>query len=439
MVEKIKIRWKEGVGLFIFLIFSGLYLFNDFSISIPGYFAFLDFLNFGDKDYWATLLNAFQEIILPAPILVGVFLYSLYKTEKNIKEGGVVFFKNLERSLIIALASVFAWSLLTFFSIDYVSYRSDNAVIPLFVFSYLWMIPIAPIVLAFLISFIPSLLLRVFYQNQKKFYASVVGFFALLFLGLLAYQQVSLKNCNFNRDEHCLANMAIKMNDISFCDKAKSDKQKNICLKIIERKNNKNEKQENKNTNKTVSIKGIISEDQKSISYDLVFDEIIKKDVDKIFPPTKYDLSVVVPSVFSYIPEHGKIILYRYVDGTEILLDAYVFDIKTETIKKLTNLNLYKYIYGGESLGYYSQSRFSPNGNMVVFNNGEEISVFDFVNDKEINVAKVNNENERLLSSIGEINEAKDDNFTWLNENTLQYAVYDRNTDKLLDVNSFHF
>ena len=79
--------------------------------------------------------------------------------------------------------------------------------------------------------------------------------------------------------------------------------------------------------------------DGSSLYFDLTYSdgEIIKEDIGKLFPLTKYDARIIYPRVFSYIPKQGKVILYRGVDGTEILLDAYIFDIKTGSIKKAAN------------------------------------------------------------------------------------------------------
>ena len=167
--------------------------------------------------------------------------------------------------------------------------------------------------------------------------------------------------------------------------------------------------------------------DGSSLYFDLTYSdgEIIKEDIGKLFPLTKYDARIIYPRVFSYIPKQGKVILYRGVDGTEILLDAYIFDIKTGSIKKLNNFTL-AYVF--------THSGFSPSGEKIALNFGDSIAVFDFLKDKETGLAKLNDvKNKSFVSdsvsnlgigTIGSTRGAGDKNFKWLNENLLQYPVY---------------
>lgn len=233
MVEKIKIRWKEGAGLFVFLVISGLYFFG-----IPDFSGVLDY----KYAYCEELIGFFSRVILPAPFLVGIFLLSIRKTEKRIEEGRFSFWKLFLFSLAISLAAGLLWTL---WIVIGPGYDSFNVLKPLFfdisVFS------IAPTALVFLFSFIPSLLLRKFYLHQKYFYITMVSFFIFLFLGLLAYQQISIKTCNLNNDEFCLSKKAIEANNPSLCDKAKGNNAKKICNELIERNKNKDFEKLNKN------------------------------------------------------------------------------------------------------------------------------------------------------------------------------------------------
>lgn len=225
MTEKIKIRWKEGVGLFVFLIISGLYFFGTPDLS--------GVLDYKYAYYYEKLIGFFSRVILPAPFLVGVFLLSTHKTEKMIREGKFNFRKLSFFSLTTSLVTGLLWTLQIIFGPGY-GYEFD-AVNSLFF--YAGTPPIAPMVLVFLFSFIPSLLLYKFYLHPKRFYITMVSLFLFLFLGLLAYQQVSIKNCNFNYNELCLSKKAINENNPSLCDKAKVNNLKKICHSLIERHN----------------------------------------------------------------------------------------------------------------------------------------------------------------------------------------------------------
>ena len=167
--------------------------------------------------------------------------------------------------------------------------------------------------------------------------------------------------------------------------------------------------------------------DGSSLYFDLTYSdgEIIQKDISKLFPLTKYDARIIYPRVLSYIPKQEKVILYRGVDGTEILLDAYVFDIKTGSVKKLNNFTL-AYVF--------THSGFSLSGEKIALNFGDSIAVFDFLKDKEIGLVKLNDvKNKSFVSdsvsnlgigTIGSTMGAEDKNFKWLNENLLQYPIY---------------
>lgn len=222
-MQNIKIRWKEGVGLFVFLIISGLYFFGTSNLS--------GVLDYKYAYYYEELIGFFTRVILPAPFLVGVFLLSIHKTEKRIREGKFNFRKLSFFSLIMSLVTGLLWILQMIIGPDY-GYDSFDVIRPLFDGS---LFPVAPMVLVFLFSFIPSLLLYKFYLHPKRFYITTIVFFIFLFFGLFTYQQVSVKTCNFNYDEFCLSEKAINENNSSLCDKAKGNNSKKICLTLIER------------------------------------------------------------------------------------------------------------------------------------------------------------------------------------------------------------
>lgn len=223
-MQNIKIRWKEGVGLFVFLIISGLYFFG-----MPNLSGVLDYKY---AYYYEELIGFFSRVILPAPFLVGVFLLSTHKTEKRIKEGKFNFRKLSFFSLIMSLVTGLLWTLQIIIGPGY-GYDSFDVIKPLFFDVSIF--PVAPMVLVFLFSFVPSLLLYKFYLHPKRFYITTTVFFIFLFFGLFTYQQVSVKTCNFNYDEFCLSKKAINENNPSLCDKAKGNNFKKICHTLIER------------------------------------------------------------------------------------------------------------------------------------------------------------------------------------------------------------
>ncbi|MEK7150434.1 MAG: hypothetical protein AAB736_02390, partial [Patescibacteria group bacterium] len=240
-MQIIKIRWKSGLVLFIFLILSGLYFFG-----IPDFYGILDYKY---AYYNEEVIGFFSRVILPAPFLVGIFLLSLYKTEKRIKEGKFSFWKLLVFGLMVSLVGEFFWTLQFIGGLGY-GHNSLDVITPLF-FSFLG----PPMALAFLFLFVPPLLLHKFYSNQKKFYIATASFFVLLFFGLFIYQQAAVKTCVFNTDGLCLGKVAIKANNPSLCDKARGNNAKNGCLHAIER--NKIEKTEGTENYTRIGIDGI--------------------------------------------------------------------------------------------------------------------------------------------------------------------------------------
>ena len=199
--------------------------------------------------YYEDLITFFLKVILPAPFLVGIFLLSLYKTEKRIREGKFSFWKLLVFSLTLSLVGEFFWTLQFIGGLGY-GHNSLDVITPLF-FSFLG----PPMALAFLFLFVPPLLLHKFYSNQKKFYIATASFFVLLFFGLFIYQQAAVKTCVFNTDGLCLGKVAIKANNPSLCDKARGNNAKNGCLHAIER--NKIEKTEGTENYTRIGIDGI--------------------------------------------------------------------------------------------------------------------------------------------------------------------------------------
>lgn len=179
---------------------------------------------------------------------------------------------------------------------------------------------------------------------------------------------------------------------------------------------------------KTVLIRLIVDFNGNFVSYDIVSEETIVKGVDKLIPLTKYGINSVTYNVLSYIPKQGKVILYRGVDGTEILIDAYIFDIKTKNIKKLNDSALF-YIMPGYS---DSVASISPDGRKLALNTGEAIGIYDFLVDKELKLIKtddVKNKNFFPFSETASITE-EGGNFKWINENLLQYPIYVKVGDK---------
>ena len=229
--QEIKIRWKDGFGLFVFLILAGLYFFG-----IPDFYGILDY----KLDYYhENIIAFFSRVVLPAPFLVGIFLLSLHKTEKRINKEVFSFRRSFVFSLAVSLVSGFFWSL---HIITGMGYAYDNLdVIKKLFFLEIWIFPVAPMVLAFLFSLAPALL---FYQskgNIKKFRIMFVGLFLFLFVGLFGYQQASVLTCGFNYDGYCVAGKALKTKDSSLCERVKAfegaeDYGKNYCYVIVSKK-----------------------------------------------------------------------------------------------------------------------------------------------------------------------------------------------------------
>lgn len=233
MTEKIKIRWKEGVGLFVFLVFSGLYFFG-----IPDFFGVLDYKY---DYYYEELITFFSRVILPAPFLVGIFLLSLHKTEKRIKEGRFNFWRPLVFSLATALITGLVWTLQFITGSGY-SYESFDVVKRLFF--DVGIFPVIPMTLAFIFSFVPSLIFYRFKESVKKFHIAIIILFLFVFVGLFGYQQAGDLTCGFNYDGYCVGSKAIKVKDISLCEKVKNSKEfgnydnygKNSCYEAISRR-----------------------------------------------------------------------------------------------------------------------------------------------------------------------------------------------------------
>ena len=183
-----------------------------------------------------------------------------------------------------------------------------------------------------------------------------------------------------------------------------------------------NSRQIKEKTPKTILIRLNVDFSGNFVSYDLISEEKIMGDIDKLLPSTKYDLNSTTYNVLSYIPKQEKVILYRGVDGTEILLDAYVFDIKTGSVKKLNNSAI-SYVFRG--YGDYV-TILSPDGGKMALNNGETVEVYDFLNDKELKLVKTDDaENQKFFPfERTYLTEEEGGNFKWLNENLLQYPVY---------------
>ena len=179
---------------------------------------------------------------------------------------------------------------------------------------------------------------------------------------------------------------------------------------------------------KTILMRLIVDLNGNFVSYNIISEENLIEGIDKLLPLTKYGINSVNYNILSYIPKQGKVILYRGVDGTEMLIDAYVFDIKTKSVKKLSD-SVHFYINPGYS---DSVTSFSPNGGKLALNNGESINAYDFLNDKELKLIKtddVKNKTFFPFSKTASITE-EGGNFKWLNENLLQYPVYVKVDDK---------
>lgn len=233
MADKVKIRWKEGIGLFVFLVLSGLYFFG-----VPDFYAVLDYKH---AYYYEELIGFFSRVVLPAPFLVGIFLLSLYKTEKRIKEERFSFWRPFVFSLAMALITGFLWTLQFITGSGY-GYESFDVVKRLFF--DVGVVPAAPMTLAFVFSFVPSLIFYRFKESIKKFHIAIIALFLFVFVGLLGYQRASDLTCGFNYDGYCVGNKAVKTKDISLCEKVKTTKEfgnydnygKNSCYEAISRK-----------------------------------------------------------------------------------------------------------------------------------------------------------------------------------------------------------
>ena len=86
-------------GVVCFFGYFGIVFFGtpDFDIALDYKYAY----------YYEDLITFFLKVILPAPFLVGIFLLSLYKTEKRIREGKFSFWKLLVFSLTLSLVGEF--------------------------------------------------------------------------------------------------------------------------------------------------------------------------------------------------------------------------------------------------------------------------------------------------------------------------------------------
>lgn len=234
MAEKIKIRWKEGVGLFVFLILSGLYFFGT-----PDFSGVLDY----KYDYYNEDIVIFLfRVILPVPFLVGVYLYFLYKTEKRIKEGRFGFLRLFVFSLAMALAGGLIWETAFDFSSSY-DYGGSDTTKQLAYFSF-WRFHVFPAMTIFVFSLAPSLIFYRFKESVKKFHRATIVLFLFIFVGLFSYQQAGDLTCGFNYDSYCVGNKAVKTKDISLCEKVKTTKEfsnydnygKNSCYEAISRR-----------------------------------------------------------------------------------------------------------------------------------------------------------------------------------------------------------
>src|SRR3989338_6234804 len=178
IMQEIKIRWREGVSLFVFLILSGLYFFG-----IPDFYAILDYKY---VYYYEDLVSFFLRIVLPAPFLAGIFLFLIYKTEKKIKEGRFSFWKLLIFGLITSFMSGLLLETLLGFLSGY-DYGDSNAVKKLSS-ALFWRFHIFPAAAVFVFYLVPSLIFYSFRGNIKKFYIWTAVLFLFIFSGLFVYK-----------------------------------------------------------------------------------------------------------------------------------------------------------------------------------------------------------------------------------------------------------
>src|SRR3989338_1815348 len=212
---KIKVKWKEGFGLLVFLILSGFYFFG-----IPDFFAILDYKY---VHYYEDLISFFFRIVLLAPFLVSVFLFSIYKTEKRITEGRFSFWKLFIFSLITSLIFGFLWEVLFGFLSVY-DYGGSNAVKKLSS-ALFWRFHIFPAVMVFVFYLAPSFIFYVSKGNIKKFHIGVVVLFLFIFAGLFGYKQISALTCDLNYDGYCVGESALRLKEPSLCEKVKTTKE----------------------------------------------------------------------------------------------------------------------------------------------------------------------------------------------------------------------
>lgn len=214
-MQTIKIRWKEGLFLLIFLVLSGLYFFG-----IPNFSGILDYKY---AYYYEELIGFFLMIVLPTPFLVGVFLFSVYKTEKRIKKGKFSFWKLLFFGLIISLMAGLLWETILglFSSYDY----GGSDVTKKLLSAYFWRFHIFPVATIFIFSLTPSLIFYRFKGNIKKFHIAITILFLFIFAGLFGYKQAGILTCGFNYDGFCVGDKALKLKEISLCEKVKTTKE----------------------------------------------------------------------------------------------------------------------------------------------------------------------------------------------------------------------
>lgn len=204
--QKIKIKWKGGLIIFLLVIATIL-------LGSPG-------------QIWEGLI-AFCPILMLVLVLPTIFIISISLTLKKVKEGTyntkwLLKINLFEFSVIAILMSLFLWGLIIIETYRPSGSDTSGAALGFFY------IPIFVFLALVLFSIIPSLIYKKLIDKKRVlsiiFLAGLVLSISLIFLGI-----VYKASCDFYSYEVCVAKKAVKEENIDLCEKIKTPYNRSAC------------------------------------------------------------------------------------------------------------------------------------------------------------------------------------------------------------------
>lgn len=193
------IRWKSGMLLWAFLTALGFFTANPFGLysELKGVFGI-------------------SIIILAALLLAGIFVLSLYKSEKRIVVHQYTVWWLIKFNVLLIVILYAAGFLSSLALSRFWSEPGSGMFAGLVLYEIIRITPL----LVFIFSVIPSLFFAKFYSNDKLFRA--LSFITIaLFLAISSLNFYITVTCDNGRQYICLAAKASMAKDITICEKSK--------------------------------------------------------------------------------------------------------------------------------------------------------------------------------------------------------------------------